>query len=137
MSTLGSWYFVTSIDDYSRCTLLFLMLDRSELFSIFQKLFQEIKTQFGVPIHTSRSDNARECLSQEFQNFMASYGILHQTSCAHTPQQNGVVGRKNRYLIETSHTLPLHGHVHFHFWGDATLAAYYLINCMPSSILGS
>ena len=47
-STLGFRYFVTFIDDYSRCTWLFLMKTRAELFSIFKKFNAEIRTQFNT-----------------------------------------------------------------------------------------
>jgi len=110
-SNLRFQYFVTFIDDYSRCTWLFLMKNRSELFSIFQSLFNEIKNQFGVSIRILRSDNACEYLSQSFTTFMKSHGILHQTSCAYTPQQNGVAKCKNRHLVETTRTLLIHGGV--------------------------
>lgn len=113
------------------------MKSRSELFSIFQSFYNEIQTQFGVSIRTFRSDNAREYLSHSFKAFMASHGILHQTSCAYTPQQNGVAERKNRHLIETTRTLLLHGHVPQTFWGDALLTACYLINRMSSSVLNN
>jgi len=63
---------------------------------------------------------------------MASHDILHQTSCSYTPQQNGVAEQKNRHLIETIHTLLIHGEVPQSFWGDVVLTACYLINCMPS-----
>ena len=135
VSTLGARYFVTFINDFSRCTWLFLMKNRSELFTIFQTFYNEIKNQFGVSIRTLRSDNAREYLSRPFKEFMASHGILHQTSCPHTPQQNGVAERKNRHLVETTRTLLLHGNVPHRFWGDAVLTACYLINRMPSSTL--
>ena len=81
-----------------------------------------------------RSDNVREYFSAPFISFMSQHGILHQSSCAHTPQQNGVAERMNRHLIETARTL-LHYHVLFRFWGDAVLTACYLINRMPSSVL--
>ncbi|RVW44594.1 Retrovirus-related Pol polyprotein from transposon TNT 1-94 [Vitis vinifera] len=100
-STLGFQYFVTFIDDYSRCTC----------------------------------DNAREYFSTQFTSFMSHHEILHQSSCAHTPQQNGVAERKNRHLVETARTPLLHSHVPFHFWGNAVLTACYLINRMPSSVL--
>jgi len=58
---------------------------------------------------------------------MASYGILHQISCGYTPQQNWVVERKNRHLVETTRAQ--------HFWGDVVLSACYLINRMPSLVL--
>ena len=63
VSTLESRCFVTFIDDFSRCTWLFLMKNISELFSIFEQFYQEIRTQFSVFIRTLRSDNVREYLS--------------------------------------------------------------------------
>nr|CAN80247.1 hypothetical protein VITISV_027801 [Vitis vinifera] len=104
-------YFVTFIDDYSRCTWLFLMKNRAELFSIFQKFYAEIQTQFNISIRVLRSDNAREYFSVPFTSFMSQHGIIHQSSCAHTPQQNGVAERKNRHLVETTRTLLLHSHI--------------------------
>ncbi|RVW26169.1 Retrovirus-related Pol polyprotein from transposon TNT 1-94 [Vitis vinifera] len=73
--------------------------------------------------------------SVPFTSFMSHHGILHQSSCAHTPQQNGVAERKNRHLVETARTILLHSNVPFRFWGDAVLTACYLINRMPSSVL--
>ena len=75
-SNLGFQYFVIFIDDYFRCTWLFLMKNCSELFSIFQSFFNEIKNQFGVSIRILRSDNAREYLSQSFTTFMKSHAFF-------------------------------------------------------------
>ena len=61
-STLGFRYFVTFIDDYSRCTWLFLIKTRAELFSIFQKFHAKVRTRFNISIHIIRSDNAKEYL---------------------------------------------------------------------------
>ncbi|RVW47659.1 Retrovirus-related Pol polyprotein from transposon TNT 1-94 [Vitis vinifera] len=47
----------------------------------------------------------------QFTSFMSHHGILHQSSCAHTPQQNGVAERKNQHLVETARTLLLHSHI--------------------------
>jgi len=134
-STLGFQYFITFINDYSRCTWLFLMKHHSELFHIFKSFFKEIKTRFGVSIRVLHSDNGREYLSHSFKKFMASHGILHQIYCAYTPQQKGVVERKNKHLIETTHTLLIHGDVPEPFWGDVILTACYLISRMSSSVL--
>ena len=66
---------------------------------------------------------------------MSSHGILHQSSCAYTPQQNEVAERKNRHLVETTHTLLLHHKVPRRFWKDVIVAACYLIYYMPPSFL--
>ena len=87
-STLGFRYFVTFVDDYSRCTWLFLMKTRAELFSIFQKFHVEVRTHFNTSIHILRSDNVKEYLSASFSSFMSSHRILYQSSYAYTSQQN-------------------------------------------------
>ena len=94
------------------------MKNRAELFSIFQKFYAEIQIQFNVSIRVLRSNNDREYFFTPFTSFMSQHGILHQSSCAHTPQQNGVVERKNRHLVETAHTLILYSHVSFRFLGE-------------------
>ena len=106
-------------------------------FFIFQSFFNEIKIQFGVSIRILCSDNTRECLSRYFITFMKSHGILHQTLCVYTPQQNGMVERKNRHLVETTLILLIHGGVPQWFWGDVVLSACYLINRTPSLVLNN
>jgi len=68
---------------------------------------------------------------------MKSHDILHQTSCAYTPQQNGVVECKNKYLVGITRTLSILGRVPQRFWGDIILSVCYLINRMSSSILNN
>ena len=111
------------------------MKSRAELFSIFQKFYAKIRIQFNTSIHILRSDNAKEYFSTPLFFFMSSYEILHQSSCAYTPQHNGLAERKNRHLVETARTLFLHHKVPQCFWGDAFLVVCYLINRMPSSVL--
>ena len=111
------------------------MKTRAELFSTFQKFHSEICTQFNTSICILRSDNAKEYFSTRFSSFMSSHWIIHKSSCAYIPQQNGVAKRKNCHLVETARTLLLDHKVPQRFWGDAILAACYLINRMPSSVL--
>ena len=132
---MGFRYFVTFVDDYYRLTWLFLMKERSEVFEIFKKLCVEDKTQFGHSICILRSDNAKEYFSIHFSNYLQASGILHQSSCSHTPQQNGVAERKNHHLLEIARCLLLHMNIPRPFWRDAILTACFFINRMPSSIL--
>nr|KYP52187.1 Retrovirus-related Pol polyprotein from transposon TNT 1-94 [Cajanus cajan] len=127
--------FPNSVNTRAICTWIFLMKNRSELFNIFLSFYSEIKTQFGKVIRILRSDNAKEYFSDCFKSFMASHGILHQSSCPHTPQQNGVAERKHRHIVDTARTLLLNANAPPKLWGDAVLTAGYLINRMPSSVL--
>ena len=91
------------------------MKNRAELYSIFQKFYSEILTQFNISIRVLHSNNPKEYFSAPFISFMSKHGILYQSSCAHTPQKNGVAERKNRHLIETTCTLLPHYYVPFRF----------------------
>ncbi|KAM2954379.1 hypothetical protein FF1_032665 [Malus domestica] len=83
-----------------------------------------------------RSDNGTEFLSNNMLQYISSQGIIHQTSCVGTPQQNGVAERKNRDLLEKTRALMIHMHVPKKFWSFAILTATYLINRLPSRVLG-
>ncbi|KAA0064303.1 Retrovirus-related Pol polyprotein from transposon TNT 1-94 [Cucumis melo var. makuwa] len=82
-----------------------------------------------------RCDNGREFQNHNLSEFLTSKGIAHQTSCAYTPQQNGVVEQKNRHLVEVARSLMLSTSLPSYLWGDAILTATHLINRMPSRIL--
>lgn len=88
--------------------------------------FNEIKTQFNVAIETLRSDSAREYRHSAPSEFCRKQGIIHQTSCSYSPQQNGVEKHKNRHLLEIARTLLFHMNVPSKFWTDAILTACYL-----------
>jgi hypothetical protein len=81
------------------------------------------------------SDNAKEYTSHSFASYLSDKGIIHQTSCAHTPQQNSVTKRKNRHLLDVACCLLIHMHVPKQLWSDVVLTACYLINRMSSSVL--
>ncbi|KAK8956812.1 hypothetical protein KSP39_PZI000126 [Platanthera zijinensis] len=134
-SISGFRYFITFIDDYSRMTWLYLLRDRSELPRIFRAFVVETRTQFHTTIKTVRTDNAREYTGHDFATICSEFGIIHQTSCAYTPQQNGVAERKNRHLLDVTRSLMLQMHVPKHYWNFAVSTACFLINRLPSSVL--
>ena len=97
--------------------------------------FNEIENQFGKSIQIFRSDNAKEYFSHDLSSFLSSKDILHQSTCPHTPQQNGIAERKNRHLLEIARSLMLNSNVPTHHWGDAVVTTCFLINMMTSSSL--
>ena len=71
------------------------------------------------------------------KKYYHSKGILHQRNCVNTPQQNSVVERKHRHLIETARTLSFQANLPSKFWGESVQCANYLINRMQLSTLGN
>ena len=68
-------------------------------------------------------------------SYLCEHGTIHQSSCADTPSQNGVVERKNRHLLEIAHALSFQIHVSKTFWTDAIFTACFFINRMYFSVL--
>jgi transposase InsO family protein len=82
-----------------------------------------------------RSDSGGEYISYEFHDFLRHKGIMPQRSCPYTPQQNWVVKRKNRHLLDVVHTLLVESYVPSQFWLETLSTAVYLINRLPSHVL--
>ena len=134
-SLKGHRWFVTFIDCFSRVTWVYLLKSKNEVFSCFKSFHAMVRTQFDSNIKILRSDNGTEYIDKSFRAFLDDNGILFQTTCVGTPQQNGVAERKNRHLAEVARSLLFTMNAPKYLWGEAILTAAYLINRMPSSVL--
>lgn len=132
----GFRYFLTFVDDKSRMTWTHLLSCKGNAFTVIKAFIAMVSTQFRTSVQTIRTDNAFE-LGSAFAHaqYLSSHGILHQTSCPHTPQQNGVVERKHKHLLETSRALLFQSKLPIKYWGECVFTATYLINRFPSKIL--
>ncbi|KAL5816220.1 hypothetical protein ACOSQ3_024598 [Xanthoceras sorbifolium] len=131
----GARWFVSFIDDHTRLTWVFLMKEKSEVSQIFQNFVKMIQNQFETKIQIFRTDNGKEFFNNVLNKFLLQEGIVHQSSCPETPQQNGVSERKNRHILEVARSLLFTSNVPKFFWGEAVLTATYLINRLPSRVL--
>lgn len=104
---------------------------KSDAPSVFANFLQYVKNQFGCNVLCVRSDNALELVSGKMKDLFLKEGIVSQLTCAYSPQQNGVVERKHRHLLETARSLYIQSNVPARFWGECVLCATYLINRMP------
>ncbi|KAM1858820.1 hypothetical protein ACFX13_011213 [Malus domestica] len=108
---------------------------KSEVPTKFNIFHQYIATQFDKKIQTLRSDNGGEYVNHAPHNYLQEHDIVHQTTCAYTPQQNGVAEKKNRHLLEVVRASLYGANMHYKFWGEALCSTTYLINPTPSSTL--
>lgn len=134
-SLKGHRWFVSFVDDCSRTTWVYLMKDKSEVHAIFKEFHKMICTQYGALVKIVRSDNGGEYFKGGLTTHFLDHGIIHQSSCTNTPQQNGVAERKNRHLLEMARTMCFLMQVPKSFWGEAVLTAAYLINRLPTRVL--
>ena len=128
-------YFVTFIDEKSKYTWITLLQSKDRVLEAFINFQNHVTNHYNAKIKIFRSDNGGEYTSHSFKQHLAKHGVIHQTSCPYTPQQNGVAERKNRHLMEVARSMMFHTNVPKRFWGDAVMTACYLINKIPTKIL--
>ena len=129
-------YYIVFIEDFSRASWVYLLRDRTDVLPSVRQFLQEISTQYSLTPKILRTDNAMEFVQTALQDHCSSLGIIHQTSCPHTSQQNGVAERKHRHLLDMTRTLLVEMGVPHSLWHDALLTSAYLLNRLPSSPLG-
>ncbi|KAF5780569.1 putative RNA-directed DNA polymerase [Helianthus annuus] len=101
-----------------------------------EKLAKMVETQFSKLVKRIRCDNGGEFTSNLMLNFYTKQGILLETTCPHTPQQNRVFERKHRHLLDTARALRFEEKLPKRFWGECVLTAAYIINRLPSKTIG-
>ena len=101
----GNRYTLVVVDDYSRYTWVEMMISKDDCYEILTALFRRLQTQKEDDIVSVRSDNGTEFKNNGVGQYCDDHGIDHNFSAAGVPQQNGVVERKNRTLIEAEKTM--------------------------------
>ncbi|GJZ90004.1 retrovirus-related pol polyprotein from transposon TNT 1-94 [Tanacetum coccineum] len=91
-------------------------------------IVEESKTGLHAHVRTIRTDKGTEFLNKTLHAYFAQEGIEHQTSTARTPEQNGVVERRNRTLVETARTMPSAAKVPLFFWAEAIATTCFTQN---------
>ena len=111
----------------------FIHWKKRKKFSHTCQLLAILEHQFSKQVKVVRSDNGIEftCMDDYFQN----HGIVHETSCTGTPQQNGQVERKHRHILNVARALRFQAHLPIEFWGECILTIGYLINRTLSVVL--
>ena len=94
-----------------------------------------IATQYQSNIQVIRTDNGGAFINQDLKQYLNLHGIVHQTTCPYTPQQNGVAERKKHHLLEVVCASFFGAHIPTSYWGEAITTTAYLINHVPSSSL--
>ncbi|GJX60321.1 retrovirus-related pol polyprotein from transposon TNT 1-94 [Tanacetum coccineum] len=99
-SVNGKKYILVIVDDYSRFTWVKFL----------------------------RTDNGTEFVNQTLREYYKKVGISHETSVARSPQQNGVVERRNCMLIEAARIMLIYVKAPLFLWAEAVATACYTQN---------
>ena len=123
----GKQYGFVIVDDYSRFTWVLFLRTKDAAFNEFEKLIKLLENKLNTKLVGIRSDRGGE-FQKDFVTYCEERGISHEFSAPRTPQQNGVVERKNRSLQETARTLLQESKLPRSFWAEAVNTACYVLN---------
>ena len=124
----GNKYGFVIVDDYSRYTWVYFLEDKTEVAYIFSTFAKRAQNEFNTTIVKIRSDNGKEFDNTQVEEYCDEVGIKHEFSSTYTPQQNGVVERKNRTLITLARAMLDEYNTSQEFWADAVNTACYASN---------
>jgi transposase InsO family protein len=123
-----SKYCLVIVDDYSRFTWVFFLQEKSQTQETLKRFIKRAQNEFGLRIKKIRSDKGMEFKNSQIKGFLEEVGIKHEFSSPYTPQQNGVVERKNRTLLDMARTMLDEYKRPDWFWAEAINTACYSIN---------
>jgi hypothetical protein len=115
------------VDDYSRFTWVFFLQEKSQTQETLKRFLRRAQNEFGLRIKKIRNDNGTEFKNSQIEGFLEE-GIKHEFSSLYTPQQNGVVERKNITLLDMARTMLDEYKTPDRFWVEAINTACYSIN---------
>ncbi|GJU44828.1 putative zinc finger, CCHC-type containing protein [Tanacetum coccineum] len=108
-----------------RKNLLVLLKNTRKFFNDFLTMIQR---NLQAQVITVRTDRGTEFLNKTLHAYFKEEGIEHQTSTPRTPEQNGVVERRNRTLVEAARTMLSASKLPLSFWAEAVATACYTQN---------
>nr|GEW71702.1 putative ribonuclease H-like domain-containing protein [Tanacetum cinerariifolium] len=115
-------------DDFPRLTWTFFLKTKDETSGILRNFITEIENLKYLKVKIIRCDNRGEFKNRDMNEFCFKKGIKREFSNARTPQQNGVVERRNKTLIEAARTMLANAKLPVTFWAEAVNTACYVQN---------
>ncbi|GJV28556.1 retrovirus-related pol polyprotein from transposon TNT 1-94 [Tanacetum coccineum] len=128
LSIKGKKYILVIVDDYSRFTWVKFLRSKDETPEFVINFLKQIQVGLNKTVRFIRTDNGTEFVNQVMSEYYEGVGIFHQKSVPRTPQQNGVVERRNRTLVEAARTMMIFSKAPMFLWAEAVATACYTQN---------
>ncbi|GJV88021.1 retrovirus-related pol polyprotein from transposon TNT 1-94 [Tanacetum coccineum] len=125
----GKKYILVIIDDYSRFTWVKFLRTKDETPEFVIKFLKQIQVGLNKTVRYIRTDNGTEFVNQVLTKYYESGGIFHKKLVSRTPQQNGIVERRNRTLVEAARIMLIFSKAPMFLWAEAVATAFFGALC--------
>ncbi|GJR78281.1 putative ribonuclease H-like domain-containing protein [Tanacetum coccineum] len=124
----GKKYILVIVDDYSRYTWVYFLRTKDEAPDMIIDFVNQVQRNLKASILTIQTDNGTEYKNEKLRSFYAKLSIVHKTLIARTPQQNGLVERRNQTLVEAARTMLIFSKASEFLWAEAISSACFTQN---------
>nr|GEU77619.1 retrovirus-related Pol polyprotein from transposon TNT 1-94 [Tanacetum cinerariifolium] len=124
----GKKYVLVIVDDYSKYTWTHFLRSKDETPEALIDFLRLVQRGLHAQVRTVRTDKGTEFLNKTLYAYFATEGINHQMSVARTPEQNGVVERRNRTLVEAARIMLSAAKVPLFFWVESIATTCFTQN---------
>ncbi|GJS85604.1 retrovirus-related pol polyprotein from transposon TNT 1-94 [Tanacetum coccineum] len=124
----GKKYILVIVDDFSRFTWVYFLRSKDETPEIIKKFIAQAQLNYKAKVCKIRTDNGTEFKNATLKAHYENLGIMQQFSIARTPQQNGVVERRNRTLVEAARTMLIFSRLPEFLWAEAVVTTCFTQN---------
>ncbi|GJY34640.1 retrovirus-related pol polyprotein from transposon TNT 1-94 [Tanacetum coccineum] len=124
----GKKYILVIVDDYSTFTWVKFLRSKDETPIFVINLLKQLQVGLNKTVRFVRTDNGTEFVNKNLTYFYERVGITYEKTVLRTPQQNGVVERRNRTLVEAAWTMLIFSKAPLFLWAKAVAIACYTQN---------
>ena len=124
----GSKYFLTFIDDYSKCALVYTLKSKSEVYNCFLDYINKVENLTGKKIKRLRCDNGKEYMNKDMYRLASDKGIFIEPCPPYVHELNGTAERYNRTIMNSARCLLSDSKLKIIYWPEIVRAAAYLKN---------
>ena len=124
----GKKYIMVVVNNFTRFTWVILLQSKSEAPHHIKSLYKRVQNEKGLKVDQIRSDRDKEFKNYQLESFCISASTTQEFSAPITPQQNGVIERKNRIIQEMARAMLHNKDVAKDLWGKAVNTACHIVN---------
>ena len=124
----GSKYFLTFIDDYSKCALIYTVKSKNEVYDCFVDYINQVENFTGKKIKRLRCDNGKEYMNNNMYSLVRKKGIVVEPCPPYVHELNGTAERYNRTIMNSARCLLSDSKLNIKYWPEIVKTAAYLKN---------
>lgn len=132
-SLAGSKYFVLCKDEASSYRKVDFIESKSEIPDVVKKMITQAEFETKNKTAQISTDNGTEFVNKRLASFLEENGITHLTSAPYVPQQNGLIERDIRTVVESARTMMNSSSLPKKLWAESVNTAVHILNRVPTT----